>query len=519
MAQGHSDIDTVVNIFKGLRTVDERSTFCKRLTTSLPQESQRELKSHSVEVHFKHDPIEKLPLEISCLIFQHLDLYQAVQLRLVSKLWLQKLSAPDLVESLLRPWFAMGEVNLRMPPNISAEAALSIKAEHVDAYKTDNASVRVRNLELGHQSLYTLPNREKAGLISLSSDIVAATTLHGRCYAWDCTTGAPSSIKFPSSGNLDLFVSGNSLAIVHSLEDAKDMIWIKTWSLYNGTTCSFCIRTHGQPRDRKGGCWFNVHMKTDSLAFLQRRRGPPDEISFTHRTFDGKIIAEGSSGPLGPTFRSGYVDLASWPQQESLTMELEELDRVTMEQEEEEFQKMREFVTMGTRGIFRPVYDVRTGRLITPWDIARPCREFDFDSVIEEGSSYWFCWKDTAFRFCRAYQDRCPSSAVLNLQTGAFRETQMRFLYRGLARKKAEGWGLFPWRDRRHVLEPNKFQRILHIRDEIYMIRIYPAGFTAFCFDKNITMAGEDKDFRQRREELRIELRISRIRRFGMRNR
>ncbi|KAL8635469.1 MAG: hypothetical protein Q9228_007040, partial [Teloschistes exilis] len=338
---------------------------CKRLTTSLPQESQRELKSHSVEVHFKHDPIEKLPLEISCLIFQHLDLYQAVQLRLVSKLWLQKLSAPDLVESLLRPWFAMGEVNLRMPPNISAEAALSIKAEHVDAYKT----------------------------------------------------------------------------------------------------------------------------------------------------------AEGSSGPLGPTFRSGYVDLASWPQQESLTMELEELDRVTMEQEEEEFQKMREFVTMGTRGIFRPVYDVRTGRLITPWDIARPCREFDFDSVIEEGSSYWFCWKDTAFRFCRAYQDRCPSSAVLNLQTGAFRETQMRFLYTGLARKKAEGWGLFPWRDRRHVLEPNKFQRILHIGDEIYMIRIYPAGFTAFCFDKNITMAGEDKDFRQRREELRIELRISRIRRFGMRNR
>ncbi|KAI4200456.1 MAG: hypothetical protein LQ350_003904 [Teloschistes chrysophthalmus] len=548
MAEGHSDIDIVVNIFKKLRTVDETSTFCKNLTASLPQESQRDLKSHLAEVHFKQDPIERVPLEISCLIFQHLDIYQAFQLRRVSKLWLRRLSAPDFVESLLRPWFAMGEVNLRMPPNISAEAALSIKAEHVDAYKTgnpfsmlrgtwewdstgqdlkdlskivykhghlawldaDDTAIRVRNLELGHQSLYTLPNREKANLIALSSDIIAATTLHGRCYAWDRTTGAPSSIKLPSSWNLGLFVSGKSLAIVHSWGDPKDMIYITTWNLYDGTNYSFCIRSQGQPRDRKSGCGFNVHMKTGSLVFLQRRRGPPDEIFFTHRTLDGKSIAEGTSGPLGRTFRSGYVDLASWPQQEPLTLELEELDRVTINQEEGKFRGLRDYVTMATRGIFRPVYDVRTDRFVTPWDIARSCREFDHRGEIGNNGNYWFCWKDTAFRFYQDNDDRCRSTAVLNLQTGAFRETCMRVLDSRLSSGKAEGW---EWQNRRRLVgEPLMRRRILHIGDEIYMVRIYPAGFTAFCFDKNITMAGDNNDFRKWREDLQIE-RIKRTKR------
>ncbi|KAI4251158.1 MAG: hypothetical protein LQ352_005020 [Teloschistes flavicans] len=557
MAEGHSSIDTVVNIFNELRTVDERSTFCKQFLRSLPRHCQRELVSHLEEVNFEHDPIEKLPLEILCLVFQHLDIYQAFQLRRVSKLWLQTLSAPHFVESLLHPWFAMGEVDLRMPPNISAEAAMAIKAEHVDAYKTgnpfsmvrgewavaarrdemldnayikivykhgrlawideDDVTVHVRNLESGQQTLYVLPNREKADLIALSSDLVAVTTLCGRCYAWDCTNGAPSSIKVPSSWNLGLFASGKALAIVHSWE-GNDQIHITTWSLYTGSTRSFCIRTHARPRDSSIACWINVHMKTDSLVILERQRGPPDEVFFTHCNLDGKAIAAGTSGPLRRTFRSGYVDLASWPQQESSTMELKELDRVVLHHETEKFEAIRDDVLTGTRGIFRPVYDVRIHRFISPWEPARRCKEFEHDKIGKNGGNYWFCWKDTAFRSCwepkgcpssgaQSFWEPkgCSSSGALNLRTGEFRETHMPNLVGGQKSWRAEGWETRLWRDASIEVEPRQLHPILYIGDEIYMIRIYPSGFTAFCFDKHVTMAGEAEDFRQRREDLRVK--------------
>ncbi|KAL8693937.1 MAG: hypothetical protein Q9218_001351 [Villophora microphyllina] len=467
----------------------------------------------------------------------------------------------------------MGEVKLRMPPDVSAEAALALHAEHLDAFKTGHpfsmvhgnwhmddedhsfvntdysniaynnrrlawidprdGLVNVRNLELGQQIVYMLPNREKVHRLALSSDIVAATTRSGKCYAWDCATGAPSSIKLSSSWVSGFTTSGKSLLIAHGLENMKDskddnrdnvdplehesvgeddtmkVLTITTWDLCTGITRSFSIQLHDQPDWRRYEVPLTIHMTPDSFVLLERRRGPPDRIFFTRCTLDGKIILAGSSGPLHRTFRSGYVDLTVWPQQqEASTMTFAELDRITVDQESEQFEYIRQAVTLGTRGIIRPVYDLRTNRLESPWETAMSCKHLELQDNKGKVNNYWFAWKNLAFRFCQD-PEGCPSSIVLDQKTGESTKTYMQELDTHLSHREDEGW-----RRRNHQmhrLHPLKIAHppILFVGDEIFMVRVYPKGFTAFCFDKNITMADESEEFRQRREDLRLA-RISR---------
>lgn len=443
----------------------------------------------------------------------------------------------------------MGQVDLRVPPGIcpdDEEAMLALKAEHVDAFKTCNPFsvihgrwdiavtteegyrsidiskftynhgrlawidssrrlIHVKNLEFGQQTQYTLRNREKAELIELTSDVVAVTTASGKCYAWDCTTGAPSSIQLPSAWVQNLFACGRTLAILHETADSG-RVCITTWDLAASRTQSFYVKLHSRSWCQARGPSYEVHMTNDSVLFLERERGPPDRVFFTRCTLDGKTIAEGRSGPIDRTFRSGSIDLITWPQQRSTwTGQTGQLDRLRVQDEQDGvFRALRKTVVEGTRGIIRLVYNLDDDQIQSPWGPTIPCKDYELSDDKMAIGNWWYCWKNMAFRFCQDKAER-PISTALDLQTGSLTETHMRTLDDDLWYRDNEGWAT-P-RNERYMPDGRLYghEPLIYYGDEVYMVRVYPNGFSAFCFDKNITMADEDEDFRQRREFARLQ--------------
>lgn len=489
-------------------------------------------------VQSQFDIVGNLPIEILCLIFRDVDTYQVFQLRRVSKTWRTKLCAPQLVESNLRPWFAMGEINVRMPDGIFTDEALAIKAEHVDAFKTGNPFsmalgnwdldrrdrakatdgprylvychgrlawidsvfelVRVRNLESGQETVYRPPNGELICTICLSRNILASTTSARRCYVWDCATGASYTVQLAPELVHNLFACNNSLAIV---QGADDPYWfnITTWNLDSRQTRSFPIRLQRESTsEEEWDEFFEIRVTSDSLLLFEPQMGPPDEILFTRFTLDGRIMAQGSSGLLHRTFRSGYLHTVILPQQEStVSLFWRELDRFKIDGAPVELDLLRQKIVNETRGIVRIVYDLRNDQI---GSLSIPCKHFE---VGQKELSSWYFWKDAALHFCHDDLGR-PASAAFDLQSGfkgyipmhepegvLFDDYTEELLRCGERAPRGEG----------------SFYRgpIRFLGDETYMVRVDHRSFAAFCFDKNITMAGDSESYRHRREARRLE--------------
>lgn len=438
----------------------------------------------------------------------------------------------------------MGEVKLRIPPDLSVDAALAAKAEHVDAFRTGNPfsmmrgrwevdirrsqprnvvyhdgriawidsqfdALHVENLEFGQETSYTNPNREKSTSVCLTSDIVAVTTASGKCYAWDLPTpGAPSSIQLPSAQVNRLIGSGKALAIVHRNQTASELC-ITTWTLGHGTTRSFDIALRGN-RHKAG---YTIHLTPDWLLLLERVPGPPDQIFFSRYTLDGTIIAKGASGLLNRNFRSGYVKFIVHPQQgPTKTVALEELDTIRIQDENTSGGRyLRKRAVEETRGVIKLVYDLRNDRLQTTQLDVLDAPEGPMCPMYKM-ETYCFFWKDIVFGFRSddmGRPDGRRSFAFDMYNHSAIKDYRYRLEYDMQGVRIGEGW-------RRNMREPPDFtgqpgdKPIWFLGDETYLVRVYPNGFTAFCFDKNIKMANEDESFRDLREVYRLE-RIHRL--------
>lgn len=113
----------------------------KALVEALTHDQIRALRLSLEKINLHCDIIADLPLEISQIIVQHLPLYQVFQARRVSSRWRQVLSSPQTVEPLLRCRFPTltADTSLHIPKCLSANSIVSLKAEHIDAYRTGHA--------------------------------------------------------------------------------------------------------------------------------------------------------------------------------------------------------------------------------------------------------------------------------------------------------------------------------------------------------------------------------------------
>ena len=89
-------------------------------------------------VTFHCDLVGQLPVEITAMILQYLPLHQVFQAQRVSRKWRIILSSAQMVDNLLHAWYPGPSAPLSIPDHLSESAVASIKAEHVDAYRTGN---------------------------------------------------------------------------------------------------------------------------------------------------------------------------------------------------------------------------------------------------------------------------------------------------------------------------------------------------------------------------------------------
>ncbi|KAL8715919.1 MAG: hypothetical protein Q9220_000586 [cf. Caloplaca sp. 1 TL-2023] len=428
----------------------------------------------------------------------------------------------------------MGQVNLRIPPGSSPKTVLALKSEHIQSFTTGNpfsmmqsnwkvASsgeregplqvaysngrlawidtslnvVHLKNLEFGHETLFATPNREKVDGICMSSDLVAVYTVSGRCYAWNCVTGAPSSLQLRSAWVYTIKANGEIVVIHHGLEGTSPSV-STIWHVVTGKTRSIEVPLSKWPS--RPHEWYDLHVAKDSAVFFELIRGPPDELLFLHYAFDGKIIAKGTSGPIPRSFRSGYFSLSTHPEPEAVsTVPVRQLDLIHIQDEKQTaFRKLRKTVVEESRGIIRLVYNLQTHRLLDPQFSATPCSDLEVNHCKENGL---FIWKNIAHRCC-IFNDS-PVSAGYDLQHQSLVDGYCNRLDFDLWDRFDENWPEKPFKNLQLTFYGSSGKEpIWFCGDEIYMIRVYPSGFTVFCFDKNIRMAGEHRKFREKRGKI-----------------
>ena len=292
----------------------------------------RELRSAIEEVDLHCDVIAKLPLELSQMILQYLPIHQIFQARRVSSKWRQILSSAQTVEPLLRSWFPKGDVGLglRFPEGISSESIASLKAEHVDAYRTGHAFtyatyewdcftydfapgyvayaegfmawvageqsslVKTLDLKTGHQESFLLEDEAKINDIAISSSIVVALTSEG-CHVWNLTTGESHCLQYRTSFCRQRFVSvsGESLAFAYPIDPGGECGFeVSTWTLKDQRLSSFFVAT--PTKTTAESIILDSNGETLLLFYfsLPRSRAPM-RFYYSRTNLDGDVLAQG----------------------------------------------------------------------------------------------------------------------------------------------------------------------------------------------------------------------------------
>lgn len=275
-----------------------------------------------------------LPLELSQRISQYLPIHQVFQARRVSRRWNAILSTSYVVESTcLRPWYNGEELPLRIPGNLSEDAVMSLKAEHVDAFRngrpfsvavsstekwikdisydsvgyakgilawltTDGQSIRLKCLASGKSETLASPDGTNfQGIVFYSCVLVASTSLKS-LYVWTLLDGFQRiEMLEPTFVGLEPFylwvlVSDSRLAIVH--ED-REKIYLKTIENRTRTTYDLELELRGLRPPLETSDDFKVMDASggNSLVYFERVMGSPSYVYFTRVDRHGKLESKG----------------------------------------------------------------------------------------------------------------------------------------------------------------------------------------------------------------------------------
>ncbi len=479
-----------------------------------------------------YDIVGNLPVEVNIMIFQYLELYEVFQARRVSQKWMQMLSSPDLLDALLQQWESMGETPLRMPEGTTPQPVTSLKAEHIDAYRTGLAfskmaykwdvpptvapgaivytngilawighmrrEVLVLYLETGAKYTYVPQNRELLARITVSTSVVAVTASSGTCYVWEIPSGRASSFRLTNILTHNLVSSGKTLAVLegpsHSLKDH-----VTTWNLDTQKSYYFPVvaspnldevSSQGPPHYDKKIIISNSEL---SVVIFQRLIVNPEVISFQRLSLDGHVQAAGSLN-IPQTGFYGCCPGKEWqltPAKHPTIWSYILRDR----SEEPNSQSTKDGLAQSsTDSLLRVVYDSE-----------RDCLRLEqhsplfFHSTSVDGptpAKNLFFWKDVAYyrtdRFSGGLKiidlknDKCSVADMGQRLTDEFERSDC-------SSRGVDGEG------------GNQTSHPLLFGDETYIVNGFSGGFVAWCFDKHITMAGEDTGYKVfRRDALRI---------------
>ena len=520
------DVSTcLANAFAKLDTADKQRKALNGLFARLPRSRIRDSKVILYSIDFRYDIIGNLPLEINMMIFQHLHLYQVFQARRVARKWTQILSSLKILDPLLHQWDLMGETALRIPEGLSTQAMRSLKAEHIDAYRTGLAfskmshtwdqphelipgtisytggtvawvsttwrAISVFIFESGALSAFVPSNREQVISMTLSSRMVAVTTASGFCYVWEIT-GRPYSFRLPNVIHNSLVSSGKTLAVLHSsLPSSRDRAplrdFVATWNLDTQRSHSFSAAVR-QDRitdmcneNSQGLTKIMVSKCEQSVLLFELVIDDPGAIYFIRRGLDGHVQSSGYLTMPTNCFYSmeyGEQRLSSdarfptiWSYVSQLKIEAS-WSRPTVDEPGE------------PSDLVRVLYDPDQDCLRCEHHFIQLVQsKFDDRPNIEN----IFFWKDVAY-----YRADCSEAGlrIIDLKDDKCRAANMGW-------HTSADFERFNYYDKNTGDHRNPFKsRPLLFGDETYLVNVFSDGFVAWCFDKNITMANKDEEYR-----------------------
>ena len=457
----------------------------------------RELQSAIEEVDLHRDFIAKLPLEIAHIILQYLPIHQAFQARRVSSKWRQILSSAQTVELLLRDWFPKGGdgLGLRIPEGVSSKSLASLKAEHVDAYRTGHAFtyashewdargprlatyaegimawvdgnhsnlIRSIDLKTGNEGLLTLENGTNIDAIAMSSSMVVAVSSED-CHVWTSTRGESHRLRFPASvpGHIMVSVSRESLAIAYSINPmvGEQGFKVLTWTLKDQKLCRFFVAT-----PEKSYTWsIMLDSNGETLLFFfisLSRRGASMQFHYTRTNLDGDVLAQGvTETPRLERDRQFF----------NSAVPKEVNGRAVIWAYAMSPQGVHDF-----SGLILIYYNFQEHRL--------EYRAHTINGLNQNSNtrSQLFCWKDTAY-YLEDEDERCRFK-VIDLRASTCREAMMTIpISTSNLRLREDG---------RH--EPLLFG------DETFFITTFSPGFGVWCFDKNVQLHNENTSYKEKR--------------------
>ena len=475
--------------------------------------------------HF--DIIAALPLEIVQKIFLLLPLHQCFKSQRVSRRWHKVLSAPQTMQCLIQWWYPSGETDLCIPDNLSIEATLNLKAEHIDAFRTghpfsksslDDMPHRRKGTVYAHGMLAWInlepsehigrsieilelrthlrrhlmsEDRSSFHTIAISSSIIAALDLVGRCHVWDIhLTENNYMLKLPSARYYRIVASGRALAIACDQHESGKLD-VVTWSAQTMMTRSFVLPLHPIQLSSLRDWNIMLNPKKESLFLFQIIRSKRYYLSisrrdlyvlyFTHTSLDGQICGQGQSEWLSNTYNA----TTNLDDDLIMTNTVEVNGTATL------WLSKRLFPRPEPDYGFNHFYEVV---------IIRICFNFERTSFeIEErafaGSGphkhcivhplIWkeiMCWGDPSNTCTR----------LINFKESTCEQTK---LASNLLLNYGEG-------DTGVASEPNfdPNEEEMCLGDETFLVHIDPSGcWKVWCFDKNIQMPNEDLGYRSLR--------------------
>ena len=401
----------------------------------------------------------------------------------------------------LRDWFPKGDVGLglRIPEGVSSESIASLKAEHVDAYRTGHAfsyashewdcftdtftprhaayaegvmawvagkhSSQVKTLDLksGQKGSFLLEDRARIGNIAISSSMVVALSTEG-CHGWSLTTGESHCLRYSSSSRRQMLlsVSGETLAFADPIGPigGENGFAVSTWTFQDQKSSRFSVATPTET------CEHSIMLDSngETLLFFYSSFPLPGALMdfyFRRTNLDGDVLAQGVI--VTPS-------IESFSRKDFQPAVPKEYDgRAVIWSFTESPRGVRNFSEL-----ILICYNFQENRL-----------ELRVQMVDGLGrntntKSHLFYWKDTAYYL--DYGDERFNIRVVDLQELTCREAKVDIPYSTL--------------DLRYVGGYNP----LLFGDETFFITTFGQGFGVWCFDKNVQLFNEDISYKEDRK-------------------
>ena len=408
------------------------------------------------------------------------------------------------MESRLRDWFPKGDdgVRLRIPEGASSESIASLKAEHVDAYRTgyaftyasheldlpqcgeiprrvayaegimawvageDNTLVNSIDLRTGQKRSFLSEAEIAIDAIAMSSSMVVALGPVG-CDIWSLTTGESHFLRYeyykPTLEHGLVSVSDESFAIAYPKYaiDEDCGFEVLTWTLKDQRPSLFFLAIPTESTTSK----IMLDSNGETLLFFYfslPRWGAPMHFYYSRTKLDGDVLAQG----VIETPSLGYYHDCS-----EYSVPKEANGRAVIWSFAKNQRGLRNYSELMV--IY---YNFQENRL--------EIREHMVDGLGMNlnTTSHLFYWKDAAYSL--NYDHEQCVLRVVDLQFLTCREAKM-----GIPNSS---WDL--------RIDDMDFEPLL-FGDETFFITAFGLGFFVWCFDKNIQLFNEDIFYTENRTE------------------